>query len=149
MESGTKCMFYGSYQHSLDSKGRMFIPSRMKEQVGNTLFIMKGFDGCISVYKEEDFINKINELRKLPFNQADSRDVIRVESSSVVELEVDDGGRVLLPKKVLQTYKIGKKIMIVGVIDHFEIWDLEAWNSYISKKDLEYEEKANSLQVEK
>lgn len=138
-------MFFGSYQHTLDAKGRMTIPSRMKDEVGSILFIMKGFDGCISVYKEEDFQNKMNELKKLPFNQLDSRDYIRAELSSVVDLEVDDVGRVLLPKKVLQAYNIGKKIMIVGMLDHFEIWDLDAWNDYINEKNKLYEEKANHL----
>ena len=138
-------MFFGSYQHTLDAKGRMTIPSRMKDEVGSILFIMKGFDGCISVYKEEDFQNKMNELKKLPFNQLDSRDYIRAELSSVVDLEVDDVGRVLLPKKVLQSYNIGKKIMIVGMLDHFEIWDLDAWNDYIDEKNKQYEEKANLL----
>lgn len=138
-------MFFGSYQHTLDAKGRMAIPSRMKDQVGSVLFIMKGFDGCISVYKEEDFQNKMNELRKLPFNELDSRDYIRAELSSVVDLEVDDAGRILLPKRVLQSYNIGKQIMIVGMLDHFEIWDLDAWTKYIDEKNKLYEEKANNL----
>ena len=138
-------MFFGSYQHTLDAKGRMTIPSRMKDQVGSVLFIMKGFDGCISVYKEEDFQNKMNELRKLPFNQLESRDYIRAELSSVVDLEVDDVGRILLPKRVLQSYNIGKQIMIVGMLDHFEIWDLDSWSNYIDEKNKQYEEKANLL----
>ncbi|MCH5180383.1 MAG: division/cell wall cluster transcriptional repressor MraZ [Erysipelotrichales bacterium] len=138
-------MFFGSYQHTLDAKGRMTIPSKMKDQVGSVLFIMKGFDGCISVYKEEDFQNKMNELRKLPFNELDSRDYMRAELSSVVDLEVDDAGRILLPKRVLQSYNIGKQIMIVGMLDHFEIWDLDAWTNYINEKNKLYEEKANKL----
>ena len=138
-------MFFGSYQHTLDAKGRMIIPSRLKDQVGDRLFIMKGYDGCLSVYKEEDFLNKIAELKKLPFNKRESRDVTRVEMSSVVNLEIDDGGRILLPKRVLTEHNIGRKIMIVGVIDHFEIWDLDAWEDYISKKNDLYEETADSL----
>lgn len=145
VESGRKCMFFGSYQHTLDAKGRMTIPSRMKDQVGSQLFILKGYDGCISVYKEEDFLKKMQELQKLPFNQLDSRDCVRLELASVVDLEVDEVGRVLLPKKVLQSYKIGKKVMIVGVLDHFEIWDLAAWEKYSNEKDALYEQKANLL----
>ncbi len=138
-------MFFGSYQHTLDAKGRLTIPSKMKDEVGTVLFIMKGYDGCISVFKQQDFQNKMNELEKLPFNQMDSRDCMRIEVSSVVDLEVDEAFRILLPKKVLRDYKIGKKVMIVGMLDHFEIWDLESWKSYLSEKEKLYEEKANSL----
>ena len=118
-------MFFGSYQHTLDVKGRMMIPSKLREQVGKKVFIMRGYDRCISIYKEEDFIKRMEEATKLAFNKSDPRKVVRVESQSVVELEIDEAGRILLPKRTLDQYKIGRKVMIVGVIDHFEVWDLD------------------------
>lgn len=138
-------MFFGSYQHTLDAKGRMMIPSKLREQLGSKVFIMRGYEHCISIYKEEDFLNRMKEVQKLAYNKEDPRRVVRVEARSVVEIDIDEVGRILLPKKTLDEYHIGRKIMIVGVIDHFEIWDLDAWELYISEAEKTYEEDSNNL----
>lgn len=145
VESGTKCMFFGSYQHILDAKGRMMIPSKFRSQIGEKVFIMRGYDRCISIYKEEDFLHRMEEAQKLYYNKEDPRRVVRVETRSVVELEIDDAGRILLPKKTLSNYEIGRKVMIVGVIDHFEVWDLDAWNKYIDEAEKSYETDSDNL----
>lgn len=139
-------MFFGSYQHTLDAKGRMIIPSKLREQVGKKVFIMRGYDRCISIYKEEDFIKRMEEATKLAFNKSDPRKVVRVESQSVVELEIDEAGRILLPKRTLDQYKIGRKVMIVGVIDHFEVWDLDSWEQYLKEADDSYEDMSDNLE---
>ena len=139
-------MFFGSYQHTLDAKGRMMIPSKLREQVGKKVFIMRGYDRFISIYKEEDFIKRMEEATKLAFNKSDPRKVVRVESQSVVELEIDEAGRILLPKKTLDQYKIGRKVMIVGVIDHFEVWDLDSWEQYLKEADDSYEDMSDNLE---
>ena len=107
---------------------------------------MRGYDRCISIYKEEDFIKRMEEATKLAFNKSDPRKVVRVESQSVVELEIDEAGRILLPKRTLDQYKIGRKVMIVGVIDHFEVWDLDSWEQYLKEADDSYEDMSDNLE---
>ncbi len=138
-------MFFGNYQHNLDTKGRLVIPSKMREEAGDLLYIMKGFEGCLSVFKQTAFQNEIAKINALPFNQKNARDYIRLQLSSVVELEVDKQGRIQLPTQLLNDYSIGKSVVVVGVVDHFEIWDSSAWAQYVKDNEGSYETKAEVL----
>ncbi|MCX5774812.1 MAG: division/cell wall cluster transcriptional repressor MraZ [Firmicutes bacterium] len=125
-------MFFGNYQHNLDNKGRLMIPSKMRDEAGERLYIMK--------------VQKINSL---PFNQKNARDYVRLQLSSVAELEVDKQGRIQLPTQLLSDYKIGKSVYVIGVSDHFEIWDSAAWAEYLKQNANSYEVKAEMLTLVK
>ncbi len=141
-------MFFGSYSHTLDNKGRLVIPSKMRNEAGGRLYILKGYEGSLSVYKEADFQILTDALHNLPYNQRDSRDVQRIALSSVVELEVDAQGRIQLPSRLLTDYKISRSVVVVGVINHFEIWDASAWEKYLQQNEKDYEAKAEKLPVQ-
>jgi len=141
-------MFFGSYPHSLDNKGRLVIPSKMRSEAGGRLYILKGYEGSLSVYKEADFQKLTDALEHLPYNQRDARDVQRIALSSVVELEVDAQGRIQLPSRLLSDYKISRDVIVVGVINHFEIWDASAWENYLKQNEKDYETKAEKLPVQ-
>lgn len=138
-------MFFGSYAHTLDSKGRLFLPSRMREQMGNRIYIMKGYEGCLSIYQESDFNAKMEQLQALPYNQISARENIRLELESVVELEIDDQGRITIPSKIIAKYAIEKKVTIIGILHHFEIWSTSAWEKYVQEREKNFEGNANSL----
>jgi MraZ protein len=140
-------MFFGSYNHSLDSKGRLMIPSKMRDYAGSKVYIMKGFDGCLSVYREADFQKELESLSSLPFNQKSTRDISRVALASVSDIDVDSAGRIQLPSKLLSLYNIGKDVMVVGVLDHFEIWDQVAWEKYLLENENSYESKSEALET--
>ncbi len=140
-------MFFGNYQHALDNKGRLVIPSKMRDEAGDLLYIMKGYEGCLSVFKQSAFQNEIQKINALPFNQKNARDYIRMQLSSVVELEVDKQGRIQLPTQLLSDYSIGKSVVVVGVVDHFEIWDANAWAKYLKDNEGSYETKAEVLPI--
>lgn len=141
-------MFFGSYSHTLDNKGRLVIPSKMRNEAGGRLYILKGYEGSLSVYKEADFQILTDALHNLPYNQRDSRDVQRIALASVVELEVDAQGRIQLPSRLLTDYKISRSVVVVGVINHFEIWDASAWEKYLQQNEKDYEAKAEKLPVQ-
>lgn len=141
-------MFFGSYSHTLDNKGRLMIPAKMRNEAGGRLYILKGYEGSLSVYREADFQKLTSALDNLPYNQRDSRDVQRITLSSVVELEVDAQGRIQLPSKLLSDYKISRSVVVVGVINHFEIWDASAWENYLKQNEKDYEAKAEKLPVQ-
>lgn len=138
-------MFFGSYQHNLDAKGRLMIPARFKNEAGNVLYVMKGFDGALSVYKETEFQKLIQSAETLPFNKRDSRDYLRIQLASVRELEIDKLGRILLPKELLNKYHIGKEVIVIGVGDHMEIWDRGAFEEYEKKTNEAFEDIAENL----
>ena len=141
-------MFFGSYSHTLDNKGRLMIPAKMRNEAGGRLYILKGYEGSLSVYREADFQKLTSALDNLPYNQRDSRDVQRITLASVVELEVDAQGRIQLPSKLLSDYKISRSVVVVGVINHFEIWDASAWENYLKQNEKNYEAKAEKLPVQ-
>jgi len=141
-------MFFGSYSHTLDNKGRLVIPSKMRNEAGGRLYILKGYEGSLSVYKEADFQILTTALENLSYNQRDARDVQRIALSSVVELEVDAQGRIQLPSRLLTDYKISRSVVVVGVINHFEIWDASAWEKYLQQNEKDYEAKAEKLPVQ-
>ncbi len=138
-------MFFGRYEHSLDEKNRIVIPKRMREEVTSPLYIMKGYDGALSLYNAEAFNNLIKEIDTLPFQKKESRSYIRTQLSSTYELEVDKLGRVTIPTALITRYGIGKDIFILGVVDHIEIWDREKYLEYEKEADSSYEEVAGEL----
>ena len=143
-------MYFGSYEHSLDEKGRLLIPRKLKEGLseGSNLYILKGFEGCIAVYNEDEFKKLTEECSKISFNKKNSRDYLRLVLSSVTNLVVDKVGRIQLPTPVLNKYEIGRQVMIIGVGDHFEIWDLNKFNIYQAEANENFEQIAESLEKE-
>jgi len=125
------------------------IPSKMRDEAGERLYIMKGYEGCLSVFKESAFASEIQKINSLPFNQKNARDYVRLQLSSVAELEVDKQGRIQLPTQLLSEYKIGKSVYVIGVSDHFEIWDSAAWAEYLKQNANSYEVKAEMLTLVK
>ena len=138
-------MFLGSYDYSLDDKGRLVIPSKFRNEIGEKLYFMKGYDGCISIYKESDFNNALLKLQNLQFEKEKARLHLRVLLETVVELTLDKSGRIQIPTKTLQKYCIGKAVKIIGLLDHFEIWDSESWEKYRDEHEKDFEKDAEDL----
>lgn len=140
-------MFFGNYEHSLDDKGRLLLPRKIKEVLGDCplLYVLKGFDGCLAVYSENDFQKLIEEVEKISFNKKNSRDYLRIMLGSVVELNVDKVGRIQLPSQTLNKYHINKNVIIIGVGDHFEIWDKVSYEEYEKVTNENFENIAENL----
>lgn len=138
-------MFYGYYEHTLDDKGRLVIPARMREEIGHLVYIMKGFDGALAIFKEEAFLDLGKKANSLPFNKKSSRDYIRLQLSSSFELEVDKHGRIQLPQLLLNKYHVGKEVVVIGVGDHFEVWDKKVYLEYENRANNEFEDNAENL----
>lgn len=142
-------MFFGQYEHSLDDKGRLSIPSKMREEAGSKLFILKGFDGCLSVYKSSEFEKLAKEISSLPFNLKNSRAYIRNQIASACELDVDKVGRILLPTNLVNKYNITKEVIVIGVYDHFEIWSKDIYLAYEKDVNESFEEISEQLEIDK
>ena len=95
-------MFFGSFAHTLDEKGRLMIPRKMREELGYKVYVMQGFDGSLSVYTEGKFLLLSEEFAKLPFNQRKNRDYLRAQFATTYEMEVDKLGRVQIPTVLLK-----------------------------------------------
>ncbi len=138
--------FFGSFEYSLDNKGRVCLPSKMRCDETKILYIIRGFDGCISLYTEEGFDEFVLKLEARVFEaKADARKIMRNFLASVEKVETDGSGRILIPKKYLEKLQITSKVAIVGVNDHIEIWELNAWKEYVEGTDSNLEETIESL----
>lgn len=125
-------MFFGTFSHNLDNKGRMVIPSKFRHTLGESakVYVLQGFEGCLSVYPESDFQSLLTTLQSHNYLNSTARDYLRVVYSSIVELEIDSHNRLSLPKAILDQYQIGNEVSIVGVGDHFEIWNAVTFEDY-------------------
>lgn len=121
-------MFTGSYEHTVDAKGRLIVPSKFREELGEKFIITFGLDGCLYMYpmnKWEDFVNQLSTLR----GDKDSRALQRYFLASAVESEIDKQGRTLIPATLREKVNIEKNVMIVGMMGKIEIWDKELWDN--------------------
>ncbi|MDY0177667.1 MAG: division/cell wall cluster transcriptional repressor MraZ [Bacilli bacterium] len=139
-------MFFGTYFHTLDSKGRLVIPSKLRDEAGTRVYILKGFDGALAIYKASEFDRLSDEFETLSFNKKNSRAYLRARLASACELEVDRQGRVQLPTQLLAKYNIGKEVIVIGVGDHMEVWDKVAYDEYEKDVDQNFETIAESLE---
>ena len=117
----------------------------MREELGNKIFIMKGFDGALAIYQESAYSRVMEELQKYSFNKKENRDYLRLKLASIVDLDVDKMGRVQLPVAILNKYHINKDVVVLGSGDHIEVWDKVRYEEYMSSIEDEYEQIAERL----
>ena len=99
-------MLFGNYTHNLDDKGRLLLPSKLLTKLSRNLYLLKGFDGCLSVYLENTFEEYVKQISSKSFLEKDSRDLVRIALSSVTELTIDGSNRIQIPSDVLKKYGI-------------------------------------------
>jgi len=132
-------IFFGTYSRNLDPKGRLLLPRELGIAPGETLYVMKGFEGCLSIYQEEAFQEMIKKLSSLSYADPSSRAYVRLASASICKLSLDKVGRVLLGKDMLYDYSIGKEVTLIGVLDHLELWDATSYAKYLIANASSYE----------
>lgn len=139
-----KNMFIGEYQHALDNKNRMIIPSKFREGLGNTFVLTKGLDGCLYAYHMEEWQKLENKLKGLPLTSKDARAFVRFFFSGAAEVEVDKQGRALIPQNLIEYAAINKEIVSIGVSTRLEIWSKEKWVDY-NEQNIDFEEIAEKM----
>src|SRR3989338_5833840 len=123
-------MFIGEYNHILDPKKRLAIPSRFRKELGEKVILTRGLNNSLSLYPQEKWQKLTEKLGQLPVGQADTRSFLRLLFSGAVEVELDQLGRILVPD-YLKTYAgLGTRVVVAGVFDRLEVWDEDKWNNY-------------------
>ena len=133
-------MFTGEYKHTIDPKNRMFLPSAMREEMGDEVFVVKGVDTCIAVYTVdawEIFTEKLNSLPEMK-----ARRVKRTLMASAIKTKIDGQGRVLITQGHKAYAGLDKNVCVIGVGNHVEIWDEDKW---LAENDINSEELAETL----
>ena len=120
-------MFIGEYEHSVDVKGRVIMPAKLREDIGETFILTKGLDGCLFAYSQTEWTNFEEKLKTLPLTNKNARDFVRFFLSGAIECEIDKQGRFLIPGNLRDYAKLDKEIVILGVGTRIEIWDKQIW----------------------
>ena len=139
-------MFMGEYQHTIDPKNRLIVPSKFREGLGQRFVITKGLDHCLFVYPIDEWKLLEGKLRSLPFTKADARAFVRFFFSGASECEIDKQGRILLPPNLRSHAQLDKDVMVIGVASRIEIWAKEVWDAYSSEAEVDYEGIAEKLE---
>lgn len=129
-------MFIGEYVHTLDSKKRLAVPTRMRKALSGTVVLTAGPDGCLFLYTKEEWEKLADKLSKLPIGQADTRNFVRLTFAQAEEQEIDSLGRVLIPDRLKKYAGFEGKVVVVGVFNRIELWSPERWES-IRERTLE------------
>jgi len=128
-------MFIGEYTHTIDEKGRMAIPSKMRSNLGSGAVVTRGIDNCLWVFPKKQWQELAEKLSALPLTDANSRAFSRLMLAGAMEVEFDGQGRALLPG-YLRTYaSLKKNAIVAGLYNRLEIWDAATWNSYKEKTE--------------
>lgn len=139
-------MFIGEYQHAIDSKNRMIIPSKFREELGSTFVLTKGLDGCLYAYTMLEWRNIEEKLKKLPLTSKDARAFTRFFFSGANEIEIDKQGRALIPQNLLEYAGVEKEIVSIGVSTRIEIWSKNKWDEY-NDSNIDFSEIAEKLNI--
>lgn len=123
-------MLMGEYQHTIDAKGRLFMPAKLREDLGGTFILSQGLDGCLFVYDMKEWGKLVAKLNGLPMTNKNARMLSRFFFSGAAEVECDKQGRILLPATLRSFAGLDKNAVIVGVGSRAEIWDAARWQAY-------------------
>ena len=138
-------MLIGEYHHNIDEKGRLIIPSKFREDIGEKFIVTRGLDGCLFVYSLSEWEKIISKLKNLPFTKKDARTFMRFFLSGATECEFDKQGRINLVNSLIEYANLKKECLIIGVNDRLEIWALDKFNNLMEENFDKLDEVAEHL----
>ena len=138
-------MFMGEYNHTIDAKGRLIIPSKFRELLGEEFVLTKGLDGCLSIYPMDEWKAFEEKLRALPLTNKNARTFTRFFVAGATNCELDKQGRILLPATLREFAGLEKDVVLTGMLNRIEIWSKEKWNENNSLDDVEMDEIAEQM----
>lgn len=129
-------MLGGEYRHGLDAKNRVFIPAKLREELGQTFIVAKDLrEKCLKVYSQAEWDRYLAPIKNQERRLAER--VLRFLSASMTQVTPDSQGRILLPKDLVQYAEIGRDVVVVGCYDYAEIWAEESYNKLKENEDVE------------
>ena len=137
-------MFMGEYHHTIDSKGRIIIPVKLRDDLGENFIVTRGLEGCLSVYPKSEWDHIISKYKELP-DTKDRRYFMRIFLSGATVCELDKMGRLNIPMPLVEYSKLTKDCLIIGVDERLEIWSKESWDKFILENEENLSEIADNL----
>ena len=122
-------MLIGEYEHTLDAKGRISMPAKLRRDMGEVFILTKGLDGCLFAFSPNEWKNFEEKLKSLPLSDKNARNFVRFFLAGATECELDKQGRFLIPNNLRKSANLDKEAVIIGVGTRLEIWDKQTWMS--------------------
>lgn len=135
----------GEFQHTIDTKGRLIMPAKLREKLGEKFVVTRGLDGCLFGYPLSEWAVLEAKLNEMPLAKKDARTFVRFFYSAATECELDKQGRINLPISLRNHGNLTKNCVIVGVSNRIEIWDEERWNAFSEEAEENFDEIAESM----
>ena len=132
-----KIMFMGEYNHTIDAKGRVIVPSKFRDTLGDEFVVTKGLDGCLFAYDNQEWAAFEEKLKSLPITNKEARSFVRFFLAGAAAVEVDKQGRILLPASLREFAELAKDVVLIGVGSRIEIWSKERWEGTSSFEDMD------------
>ena len=139
-------MFIGEYEHTVDAKGRVIMPVKLREEMGEKFIVTKGQEGCLFAYSQNEWKNFEEKLRTFPLTNKDARALKRFFLARATECELDKQGRFLINSNLREFAGLEKEVVIIGVLDKIEIWSKEKWLKYSEEENLAADEIAERIE---
>ncbi len=138
----------GEYQHTLDTKQRLIIPAKFRDQLGSQFVVTRGLDGCLFGYPMSEWQLLEQKLKALPLTKRDARAFVRFLYSAATVCTLDKQGRINIPDPLVKYADLSKKCMVVGVSNRLEIWDSDRWDAYNADTADNFDEIAEDLNID-
>jgi MraZ protein len=138
-------MFMGEYHHTIDLKGRMIVPSKFREGLGESFVLTRGLDQCLFGYPMSEWKLIEDKLKALPLTKKDARAFTRFFFSGATECELDKQGRINIATPLLQYAKLEKECVVIGVSNRIELWSKSIWENYVAEQEDSFEEIAENM----
>lgn len=143
-------MFFGEFEHHIDGKNRLSIPSRFREAIEASedkkgFFMTRGLDDCLFLYSDRQWNEVIARFREKPFTDAVVRRFQRLFYANAAYADIDNQGRVLIPENLKSLAKLGKNVTVIGLNDRIEVWDRDLWLANKAATRGEYESLAQQM----
>ena len=143
---GATVMLMGEYNHTIDAKGRLIVPAKFREVLGDEFVVTKGLDNCLFVYPNDEWQKFEEKLQTLPLTNKNARQFTRFFLAGAASVEVDKQGRILLPSVLREFAGLEKDVVLVGVASRIEIWSKDRWLQSISTYDDDMDEVAANME---
>lgn len=138
-------MFIGEYNHTIDEKGRIAVPSKFRQLLRGGAVVTRGLDNCLVVYTKKEWGKLAEKIASLPFNKANDRSLSRFILAGAMEVDFDGQGRVTLPEYLRDFAKLTKKAVVAGLYNRLEIWNEDAWNTFKATTEKQSNQIAEAL----
>lgn len=138
-------MFMGEFQHNIDAKGRLIVPAKFREQLGEKFVVTRGMDGCLFGYPMSEWEQLEEKLKEMPLAKKDARTFVRFFYSAATECEIDKQGRINIPGTLRTHAFLEKGCVIIGVSNRIEIWNETKWQEFSNEAEENFDEIAETM----